>query len=280
MYRGYFYDVETGLYYLQSRYYDPETGRFINADDTVYIGYDGSPISTNIFAYCANNPVKNSDHNGKWYGKRSYDITIMSSLECRAESSEFAKEFPKMFYGKIDNKPMKVNISKKWSNSKSGFIKNWNSIKDNQDFAVLIYDGSAESISKGIKTKDFNKLKYKNINCLILIICNAAHQSKIWNNLAYYFHKKISGVVVASDGTVVHSPRKDSKGFNQYTSYGDYKWSKLYGNNPPKSNKGWMLYHDKKCYSTTFYYENNTISLYTILHYLNDRRFISYKLKK
>ena len=31
-YRGYYYDIETGLYYLQSRYYDPETGRFINAD--------------------------------------------------------------------------------------------------------------------------------------------------------------------------------------------------------------------------------------------------------
>lgn len=66
-YRGYFYDVETGLYYLQSRYYDPETGRFINADDTAYIGYDSSPLSTNIFAYCANNPVRNSDYNGKWY---------------------------------------------------------------------------------------------------------------------------------------------------------------------------------------------------------------------
>lgn len=63
MYRGYFYDFETGLYYLQLRYYDLETGRFINADDTAYIGYDSSPISTNIFAYCANNPVKNSDHN-------------------------------------------------------------------------------------------------------------------------------------------------------------------------------------------------------------------------
>ena len=67
IYRGYFYDYETGLYYLQSRYYDPETGRFINADDTAYIGYDSSPLSTNIFAYCANNPVRNSDYNGKWY---------------------------------------------------------------------------------------------------------------------------------------------------------------------------------------------------------------------
>ena len=41
-YRGYYYDVETKLYYLQSRYYDPQTGRFINSDDTDYIGADGS----------------------------------------------------------------------------------------------------------------------------------------------------------------------------------------------------------------------------------------------
>ena len=37
-YRGYYYDTETGLYYLQSRYYDPETGRFLNADETVLTG--------------------------------------------------------------------------------------------------------------------------------------------------------------------------------------------------------------------------------------------------
>ena len=58
-YRGYYYDVETGLYYLQSRYYDPQTGRFINADDTDYLGADGSFASYNLFAYCNNNPVMN-----------------------------------------------------------------------------------------------------------------------------------------------------------------------------------------------------------------------------
>jgi len=56
-YRGYFYDFETGLYYLRSRYYDPETGRFINADDTDYLGYDDTPLSINLFSYCENNPV-------------------------------------------------------------------------------------------------------------------------------------------------------------------------------------------------------------------------------
>ena len=54
-YKGYCYDTETGLYYLNSRYYNPEWGRFISADDV--IGSTGELLSHNIFAYCSNNPV-------------------------------------------------------------------------------------------------------------------------------------------------------------------------------------------------------------------------------
>ena len=44
------YDTDIGLYYLQSRYYDPETGRFINADYTAYVDTNsGTPLSTNMF---------------------------------------------------------------------------------------------------------------------------------------------------------------------------------------------------------------------------------------
>ncbi len=57
-YRGYVYDSETELYYLQSRYYDPKTGRFLNADNPIYTDTcSGSPLSTNMFAYCENNVV-------------------------------------------------------------------------------------------------------------------------------------------------------------------------------------------------------------------------------
>ena len=63
-YRGYYYDEEIGLYYLQSRYYDPEMGRFLNADDAEYIGYSGGQLSYNAFAYCENEPVNNSDPSG------------------------------------------------------------------------------------------------------------------------------------------------------------------------------------------------------------------------
>ena len=62
-YRGYRYDVETGLYYLQSRYYNPEWSRFINADTE--FGFMGDLISSNVFIYCKNNPVNMYDLTGK-----------------------------------------------------------------------------------------------------------------------------------------------------------------------------------------------------------------------
>ena len=62
-YRGYYYDSETGFYYLQSRYYDPEIGRFINADSYASTDIVGL-LSTNMFSYCENDPVNRSDHSG------------------------------------------------------------------------------------------------------------------------------------------------------------------------------------------------------------------------
>ncbi len=63
-YRGYIYDRETGLYYLQSRYYDPEMGRFINADAFTSTGQ--GLLGNNMFAYCLNNPVNMADLNGQF----------------------------------------------------------------------------------------------------------------------------------------------------------------------------------------------------------------------
>ena len=68
-YRGYIYDTETGLYYLQSRYYDPEVGRFLSADSIEYL--DPETINgLNLYAYCNNNPVMYVDPTGhapKWW---------------------------------------------------------------------------------------------------------------------------------------------------------------------------------------------------------------------
>ena len=62
-YRGYYYDAETGFYYLQSRYYDPAICRFINADTFATTDANGF-LSANMFAYCENNPIGNSDPDG------------------------------------------------------------------------------------------------------------------------------------------------------------------------------------------------------------------------
>jgi RHS repeat-associated protein len=61
-YRGYRYDNDIDMYYLNSRYYNPEVGRFINADGL--LGEMGDISSTNMFAYCANNPVMFIDSDG------------------------------------------------------------------------------------------------------------------------------------------------------------------------------------------------------------------------
>ena len=62
-YRGYYLDDETGLYYLNARYYDPEIGRFISADSIAYLAPE-SINGLNVYAYCGNNPVMNVDPTG------------------------------------------------------------------------------------------------------------------------------------------------------------------------------------------------------------------------
>ena len=61
-YRGYYYDTDTQLYYLLSRYYDPQIARFICADEIVSTGQGFN--GTNMFAYCGNNPVSRVDSSG------------------------------------------------------------------------------------------------------------------------------------------------------------------------------------------------------------------------
>ena len=60
-YRGYVYDQETGFYYLNSRYYDPAVGRFINPDSLLN---QESALGNNMFAYCLNNPMNMTDTEG------------------------------------------------------------------------------------------------------------------------------------------------------------------------------------------------------------------------
>ena len=99
-YRSYYYDSDTGFYYLQSRYYDPITHRFLNADSQV--STDTGVLGYNMFAYCENNPVNwcdpsglarnstdDNNHNGipdyldeRWIELTNRYRSIMSGVEC------------------------------------------------------------------------------------------------------------------------------------------------------------------------------------------------------
>lgn len=83
-YRGYRYDEETNLYYLQSRYYNPETGRFINADGMLKAS--DSVLGHNMFAYTENNPIMNTDPSGFGVCFASADMDESNGVVCRGPS--------------------------------------------------------------------------------------------------------------------------------------------------------------------------------------------------
>ena len=75
-YRGYYYDTESGFYYLRSRYYDPEICRFINSDDSNYLKADGEVLSYNLFTYCLNDPINRTDNEGNFSLPNWAKVTI------------------------------------------------------------------------------------------------------------------------------------------------------------------------------------------------------------
>ena len=91
-YRGYYYDVETKLYYLQSRYYDPETCRFINADSLLVAG-DDYIQGVNMFAYCQNNPVMYSDPSGR---NQEDGVRLFKTFFCIIKSVAVLMSIPSM----------------------------------------------------------------------------------------------------------------------------------------------------------------------------------------
>ena len=144
-YRGYVYDTETSLYYLQSRYYDPFTGRFLNAD--AYYDTCNSVLSTNMFAYCESDPINYIDPYGYASYKNSYRYNKSS---------------------KTYNITTKINIM--WTNLtykytiKNGVVKF--SFEKNTYWSVLWRGGGkllAEAIYKVAKSINKNYLKGRSI---------------------------------------------------------------------------------------------------------------------
>ena len=79
-YRGYYYDAETGLYYLQSRYYNPEWGRFINADKTEVLNITNNVKQANLYIYAENNPINYIDSSGDFGTPLQWAMAIIGGI--------------------------------------------------------------------------------------------------------------------------------------------------------------------------------------------------------
>lgn len=158
-YRSYYYDSESGFYYLNSRYYDPQTGRFISPDDLDYLGVGGSVLSFNLFSYCENDPINNADYNGnnKW-GK-------LNLLDYRNIHKKIQEWFCR-------NNGWKMEICVKTGKNKWGFIDLYDPKKN------CFYEVKKKSVAFTTKTnKQINK--YKNS----VIKKTVGNIRKLWNCL-------------------------------------------------------------------------------------------------
>ena len=201
-YRGYYYDKESGFYYLETRYYDPHVKRFLSYDDLESFFYGDEEEMESLFAYCRNNPVLRLDQ----HGTSSYTSEILTISEFTSESyllqSAMNSTMSKFFYAK--GKKTKVYTFK----SSKEFIDEWNRC-GGMDVVVVNAHGNYwsfgnlnDSVADITISTIKNQLKTISVKALWLLPCHNGLWEKRNENIARAFSKKITGTVVAADGSV------------------------------------------------------------------------------
>ena len=115
-YRGYVYDSETRFYYLQSRYYDPELGRFINSDALVSTGQ--GVLGNNMFTYCGNNPIRRLDFTGTAFADIyavCFGGSASSAIDIETDGiteSEALAEFVLDYYVPVGSHSVSIDVRK------------------------------------------------------------------------------------------------------------------------------------------------------------------------
>ena len=146
-YRGYYYDTETGMYYLQSRYYNPELCRFISADDFRYID-SSTQLGINAYSYCWNCPVAFDDAEGTTPDLSINLADIVSFIQ------NVNNQIKNDISGQITSLTEKLNkLTENWKNA----LKiRYNSFIDNLEYAINYPDAVINNTLSKALNKDVN----------------------------------------------------------------------------------------------------------------------------
>ena len=194
-YRGYDYDEETKLYYISSRYYNPDVGRFISSDvllDTTMI------VGFNIFAYCGNNPIVYVDPSG--YGR----IYVIYYNDPNSGFYQQAMNSP--YYNRKNKNVYMIGVK-----SNSDFINAWNRMSGQVDYVFLyLHGGKGVLYFKGESlgfygNKSFNSLKSKKVKRRVYLLSCKGGAGSEGNNVAWMFANLTSAKVYACTGSVSYS---------------------------------------------------------------------------
>lgn len=226
--------------------------RFVNSDLPEYAKIQKNDYSgTNLFAYCANDPVNNSDPQGL-SSKKKYQVNLYTINAFYNETCVVLNNLKSYF---------NVNYSCTTIINNSNSLKEaWNSSK-NCSVAVINCHGSNGAIN-GLTRAEVLNLSKKKVKVLIILACYAGamyenKKSIVFKNIASAFASVVSGgIVVASDGPVTSMDKVSVKSKAQHTFTSRYGWY-LY------RQSGGKLY----CYSTKISV-NRIITMKSILNYL------------
>lgn len=147
------------------------------------------------------------------------------------------------------------------------------------DVIVLNTHSYPEGMFNNLYIQDVRKLRKVNCKALIILGCNAGHYTYLWSNIAYEFSKKVSGTVVASDGTVGSAwEGLDEPFFDSYDDVDDDGYFRYYLSNKDinRKNLGWILYKTNNVNTTWYSTGIKIITLPSILDYLQNAGFVKF----
>jgi len=246
-YRSYYYDRETNLYYLQSRYYDAEVGRFINGDEGINFK---SPIGLHVFSYCENDPINFYDNCGttkkptkkniyepkkaleyaaKWWNKRNNDFYSYSK-DCANFVSQclYAGNFAPMTGSGRNSGWHSYKYKKKflfWNITEWDVSASWSTVKGLINWIILSMNYTRHYISS--KKELIKNIKNKNIKSGIPAFVSAHYNGEI-------DHAILIGRVTKENAYYYgHTNNRNAKS----NSYGLIE----YFNNAPKKKSGKMV---------------------------------------